>query len=75
MRYRVPAAILSQTFEHFRRCGKGQRECQALWTSAWHFPEIISDVVHPSHSAHAQGFALDHVWLNKFWLELADCEM
>jgi hypothetical protein len=72
MRYRVSKAILSQTFEHFRSCGRGQRECQALWISAWRSPETITDVVHPAHRAHAQGFVLDDLWLNRFWLELAE---
>lgn len=72
MRYRVPHAILSGTFDHFRRCGRGTRECQALWTSAWQTPEDITNVVHPAHSAHAQGFSLDSTWLNTFWSHLAE---
>ena len=72
MRYKVSGTSLSRTFEYFRRCGRGQRECQALWISDWRFPETITDVIHPSHRAHAQGFSLDDGWLNAFWLHLAN---
>lgn len=74
MRYKLPFNILSRTFSHFRQCGCGQRECQALWISAWQEPEIITDVVHSSHSAHAEGFVVDTAWLDRFWLNLANTE-
>src|ERR1043166_8840962 len=74
MRYKVSEAILSRTFEHFRLCGQGRRECQALWTSAWCSVQTITDVIHPSHNAHAQGFSLESGWLNKLWIDLADQE-
>ena len=71
MRYRVPAALLMETFHHFRRCGGARRECQVLWTSEWAQPANISAVVHPRHRAHAGGFELASDWINSFWLELA----
>lgn len=71
MKYRVPGEILVRTFDHFRRCGQGRHECQALWISRWSSPEIIADVIHPRHRANAFGFLLDDAWLNQFWLELA----
>jgi hypothetical protein len=71
MRYRVPAALLAETFALFRRCGGGRRECQVLWTSTWAQPESICEVVHPHHFAHAGGFELASEWINRFWLELA----
>jgi hypothetical protein len=43
-----------------------------LWTSSWHSPDEISDVVHPGHQAHGGGFTLDSEWLHKFWLKLAE---
>lgn len=72
MIYRVPSSILSKTFGLFRACGCGQRECQVLWTSPWHSPEMIDKVVHPSHGAHFAGFELDGNWLNSFWVELSN---
>jgi hypothetical protein len=72
VRYKVPFCLLSRTFDHFRRCGEGRRECQALWTSAWQSPQAITDVVHPLHRANAGGFSLDSAWLNAFWMHLAD---
>jgi len=72
--YKVPQSLLTRTFDHFRRCGQGRRECQALWISPWRSPQTITDVVHPLHSANAQGFLLDTRWLNKFWSDLADAD-
>ena len=75
MRYRIPQALVDRTFAQFRLCGEGERECQALWISAWQCPENILDVVHPRHRAHALGFDVDGAWLNEFWLRLADTAM
>lgn len=71
MRYQVPRALLTQTFEALRECGGGHHECQVLWTSAWVRPEVISAVVHPQHRAHAYGFELNSAWINQFWRDLA----
>jgi hypothetical protein len=74
MRYKLPFDILSQTFKHFRQCGDGQRECQALWISAWQGPEIITDVIHSTHTSHVGGYAVDTLWLSHLWCHLADRE-
>lgn len=71
MRYQISAALFAKTFEHFRQCGGGHRECQVLWTSSWYNPEKIDQVVHPRHLAHGGGFQLSSEWINHFWLELA----
>ena len=72
MRFRVPRLLLARTFAHFRECGRGRRECQALWTSPWASPETITEVVHGEHQAHAGGFELSSSWLNRFWNELSE---
>lgn len=72
MRFRLPTALLEETFEHLRSCGAGRRECQALWVSPWADPERLSAVVHPRHVASAVGFQVDDAWLNAFWGRLAD---
>ena len=69
-RYRVPATVLGDTFAELRHCGRGEQECQVLWTSSWHDIEIIDRVVHPKHHARGDGFELDGAWLNVFWQEL-----
>lgn len=71
MRYRIPSALIVETFDHFRRCGQGARECQLVWTSAWEHPEEISCVVHSRHRSHTGGFDLDVGWLNAFWIDLS----
>jgi hypothetical protein len=70
--FHVPQLVLQRTFDHFRACGGGRRECQSLWTSSWNAVHEITDVVHPKHRAHVGGFELDSAWLNRFWLQLAE---
>jgi hypothetical protein len=70
--YRLRRRVIETTFTHFRRCGEGRRECQSLWIGPWAMPDLITEVVHPKHEAHAGGFALDDAWLSDFWLRLAD---
>jgi len=72
MRYRVPAAVLGNTFAELRRCGRGRRECQVLWTSSWGSLELLDHVIHPEHHARGDGFELDGDWLNAFWQELTN---
>lgn len=71
MRYRVPAALVQETFDFLRKCGGGRRECQVLWLSTWLDPSAICKVIHPRHCAHHSGFELDSHWINEFWLDLA----
>lgn len=71
MRYSLPGALLKETFAHFRRCGAGMRECQALLVGPWSRPACIERVVHPDHRAHAYGFQVDKAWHARFWNELA----
>lgn len=71
MRYRVSQSVVKATFEYFRHCGAGQRECQALWISSWKERAIISEVIHPQHSSTAVGFQLDDDWMTELWARLA----
>lgn len=68
---RLRARLLAETFEHFRTCGQGRRECQVLWTGPWAQPDTITMAVHSAHRAHAGGFQVEDVWLNEFWVNLA----
>jgi hypothetical protein len=69
-RYQLPRPLLHQTFDQFRRCGRGCAECQVLWLSSWTRPEVICEVVHPEHDAHIGGFVLHDRWLDAFWRRL-----
>ena len=73
--YQLKREVLEETFRHFRTCGAGREECQALWLSSWADPAHINKVVHPKHVAHRGGFVLDDCWLNQFWMDLADMNM
>jgi hypothetical protein len=72
MIYHLTQAMLEVTFEHFRQCGRGRDECQALWISSWDSPEIISRVIHSKHTSQEGGYEVDDVWLNELWLELGN---
>ncbi len=43
-----------------------------LWVGPWADPQLVTDVVHPRHSASPVGFQLDDAWLDGFWRRLAD---
>jgi hypothetical protein len=75
MIYRLDGGVLEATFEHFRACGGGRRECQVLWLSSWESPQDIARVVHPRHKAHLGGFVLEDQWVSEFWSELGDVNM
>src|SRR5260370_30355771 len=68
--YKVPRAILASTFDTFRECGAGLRECQVLWIGPWEVPLTVSEAIHPRHQSHSSGFDVESKWLNTFWLEL-----
>jgi hypothetical protein len=69
---RLPSELLVATFDRFRTCGAGRRECQSLWLGPWAEPDLIDEVVHPAHAASAVGFQLDSRWLDRFWADLAN---
>jgi hypothetical protein len=69
--YHLPLSILDTTFAFLRECGRGRHECQVLWLSPWSSPGTITEVVHPKHRAHLDGFVLDDKWISDFWLRLA----
>lgn len=72
MTVQVPAQVFADTFRHLRTCGDGRRECQALWVGPWAHPNVVTQVIHPRHTASAVGFQVDDDWLTAFWLRLAD---
>lgn len=74
MSIRISRACVDETFRILRGCGEGQRECQALWLSAWRDPDVVARVVHPRHTANAGGFQLEDAFINQLWLELAESE-
>ncbi|WP_161989019.1 Mov34/MPN/PAD-1 family protein [Sphingomonas glacialis] len=72
MTVKISRQLFAQSFEQLRCCGAGRRECQALWVGPWSDPELITRMVHPTHSASAGGFQLDGAWLTHFWTELGE---
>lgn len=71
MPYRIPQALLEQTFREVRTCGGGERECQVLWLSPWRDIDPISEVVHSEHVASGAGFRVDEGWVAELWSDLA----
>lgn len=55
-------ALLAESFDHFRRCGFGRRECVVFWTGPLDQPDVIDAVVHPVHTSGAGGYEIDVEW-------------
>jgi hypothetical protein len=68
------AALLQQSFDHFRRCGAGRRECVVFWTGPLDEPQVVDAVVHPAHRSGQGGYEVDVDWLKGFWIELYEQE-
>jgi proteasome lid subunit RPN8/RPN11 len=66
----LKAEVLELAFEHFRRCGAGQRECIVYMTSEVENPELIDGVIHPIHSAGPAGYDLDSDAIAVLWRDL-----
>lgn len=64
------AGLLAESFDHFRRCGAGRRECVVFWTGPLTDPQFVDDLVHPDHTSGPGGYEIDVAWLKRFWIEL-----
>jgi YD repeat-containing protein len=69
---RIRRELLEETFEHFRSCGRGRRECVAYWLGPRDADGQVTGVVHPRHSATATSYDVDGSWVTEFWLRLAE---
>jgi len=69
--YRISNELLGRTFHDLRSCGEGKRECQVVWISPWRSSDLISQVVHTSHTASGAGFTVVEPWLTSLWQRLA----
>ena len=67
----VSQSVWSETVACFRSCGEGRRECVAYWVGPVAVPGIVTQVVHPKHTASARYYRVDDAWLTAFWIELA----
>lgn len=66
----LPKAVLTATFEQFRSCGDGQRECVAYWCADTATPDVLARIVHPDHTAAGGGYAVDDAWVMQFFVSL-----
>jgi hypothetical protein len=64
--------MLEATFDHFRRCGGGRRECVAYWTGPIEAPGRVDRVEHPRHRATRYGYEVDSAWVTAFFLALRE---
>lgn len=67
---RTNPGVLTESFEHFRRCGDGRRECVVYWTGPLDDPACIDEVEHPLHRASPFGYEVDSGWVTSFFLRL-----
>lgn len=63
---------LESTFEQFRSCGRGRRECVIYWLGPREADGMVTEVAHPRHTATATSYEVDGAWVNELWLRLAD---
>lgn len=66
----LPGALLRETFEQFRACGGGKRECVAYWLAAAAAPDVLTGVIHPVHTANLGGYQVDSDWVTGLFLQL-----
>jgi len=66
----LPETVLTATFEKFRSCGDGQRECVSYWCADTATPDVLARVVHPDHTASGGGYAVDDAWVMQFFVSL-----
>lgn len=66
----LPTAVLRATFEQFRACGDGKRECVAYWCAETGAPDVLTGVVHPTHTAAGGGYVVNDTWVMEFFRAL-----
>lgn len=66
---RLTSAILAETFDILRSCGRGRCECVVYWTSPAD-NDAIDGVKHPTHQRSPYGYRIDDGWLTGFGLQL-----
>ena len=66
----VPSALLRETFDQFRACGRGERECVVYWIASGRDPHRVMRVVHPPHSAGDFGYEVESRFVNDLFLAL-----
>jgi len=66
----LPAALVTATFDQFRSCGDGRRECVAYWCADLVDPDVLTRVVHPVHTAVGGGYEVDDDWVMQFFVTL-----
>lgn len=67
---RAAPGVLAESFGHFRRCGRGRRECVVYWTGPLAEPQLVDQVVHPIHVATPFGYEVDSGWVTAFFGQL-----
>jgi len=67
---RAAPGVLATSFEHFRCCGQGRRECVVYWTGPLGEPGFVDAVVHPLHTATPFGYQVDSGWVTSFFARL-----
>jgi hypothetical protein len=67
---RLTSAVLANTFEMLRACGRGECECVVYWTGEV-AANAIDAVEHPVHERSPYGYQIDDRWLTRFGFRLA----
>jgi len=67
---RLAAGVIESSFERFRDCGNGARECVVYLSGPLDDPELVDRVDHPRHNASAHGYDVDGAWLTDYFPSL-----
>ena len=67
---RAAPGVLAKSFERFRCCGQGRRECVVYWTGPLSEPGFVDAVEHPLHTATPFGYEVDSGWVTSFFVRL-----
>jgi hypothetical protein len=70
----LPTSLVTDTFDLFRTCGDGRRECVAYWCAARSEPDVLTRVVHPAHTVFRGGYQVDDDWVMQFFVDLHGSE-
>jgi hypothetical protein len=67
---RLPRSLFTRSFDVFRSCGQGRRECVVFWTGPLDEANSVDEIVHPRHRSGVGGYEIEPDWLPQFWLDL-----
>jgi hypothetical protein len=63
---RIAPGVIEGSFETFRSCGAGRKECIVYWSGPLDDAGLVDRFHHPRHAAGPTGYDVDGAWLTDF---------